>query len=79
MEKYLTDKDLRKNKYSLDVLSKNIHNLSLKTLLKWQTLDAEFCKKYILNEKFQTVEDYYLINVEYVLKCQPHLKCSDLQ
>ena len=74
----LTDFDLRKNKYPLDVLIKNVDNLSIKTLLHWQHLDADFCKKYILNEEYQSVEEYYAITIEYVLKLQPHIKYEDL-
>ena len=78
MEKELIDEDLRKKIYPLDILIKNVDNLSIKTLLRWQILDSEFCKKYILDEEYQSVEDYYLITIDYVLKMQPHLKYDDL-
>jgi hypothetical protein len=40
---------------------------------------ADFCKKYILNEKYHlSFEDSYLITISYVLKKQPHLKYEDL-
>jgi hypothetical protein len=78
MDKSLTDEDLRKNKYPIDILIKNVKNLSIKTLLRWQHLDADFCKKYILNEKYQSVEDSYLVTYEYILKHQPHIKYNDL-
>lgn len=78
MNELLTNEDIKKCKYPIDVLTKNIGNLSIKTLLQKQHLDASFCKKYILNEEYQTVEDNYLITFEYVLKCQPHLKYEDL-
>lgn len=79
MEKKLNDFDIRKNKYPLDVLIKNCEHLDLTTLLHYQTLDANFCKKYILNEKYHlSFEDSYLITIDYVLKKQPHLKYEDL-
>lgn len=79
MERELTDDDLRKNKYPIDILIKNIDNLSIKPLVVHQHLDADFCKKYILNEEYQTiVEDYYLVTIEWVLWHQPHLKYEDL-
>jgi len=74
----MTDEDLRKYIYPIDMLIKNINHLSIKTLLQWQILDADFCKKYILDEKYHNVEDYYLITIDYVLKKQPHLKYEDL-
>jgi hypothetical protein len=78
MDNKITDIDLRKRKYSLDVLIKNVDNLSIKTLLRWQHLDAEFCKKYILNEEYQCAEDYYAVTIDYVLKLQPHLTYDEL-
>jgi hypothetical protein len=77
-EKELKDSDLRLKKYPIEVLEKYVDNFSIPTLLHWQHLDARFCKKYILNEEYQTVEDYYLVTIEYVLKKQPHLKYDDL-
>lgn len=73
----LTDSDLRKHKYNLDELYQNATHLSISTLLKWQRLDGTFCKEVILNEEYQSVEEKYLIDVNYVLKIQPHLKYED--
>lgn len=73
----LTDSDLRKHKYHLNELYQNATHLSISTLLKWQKLDAKFCKEIILNEEYQSVEDQYLIDIHYVLKMQPHLKYGD--
>lgn len=78
MERELGDYDLRLNKYPIEILEKYINNFSIKSLLHWQHLDSEFCKKYILNEEYQSAEEYYLVTVEYVLKKQPHLKYEDL-
>lgn len=80
IHKKLIDSDLRKNKnkYSLEELTKNVDNLSISTLLTWQILDANFCKKYILNSEYQSVEEQYKVDTDYVLKKQPHLKLEDL-
>lgn len=80
MEKYkkINDSDFRKKLFPIEELIKNIDNLSIKTLLRWQKLDADFCKKYILNEEYQSVEEQYLITIEYILKRQPHLTYDDL-
>lgn len=74
----ITDNDLRKQKYPIQVLIDNVEHLSISTLLRWQTLDSDFCKKYILNEEYQCVEEKYRITIEYVLKRQPHLTYEDL-
>jgi hypothetical protein len=75
---YIKNDDLRKTQYSIEDLTRNIGNLEISTLLRWQKLDAEFCKKYILNEEYQSVEDSYLVTIDYILKRQPHLKYEDL-
>lgn len=74
----LNDLDLRKKQYPVDVLIKNMYNLSTTGLVNYQKLDADFCKKYILNEELQCVEEQYKITIEYVLKRQPHLKYEEL-
>ena len=78
MEKLLTDSDLRKKQYPLQLLIQNVDYLSVSALVRWQHLDADFCKKYILNEEYQSVEEQYKIDVQYVLKYQPHLTYDEL-
>jgi hypothetical protein len=75
---YISNSDLRKKQYPIEDLIKNVNNLEISTLLRWQKLDADFCKKYILNENYQSVEDSYLVTIDYILKRQPHLKYEDL-
>ena len=75
----ITDSDLRKQKYPMEILIKNIDHLSISTLLRWQRLDADFCIKYILNEDYQSVEEKYKVTSEYILKRQPHLTHQDLE
>ena len=49
-------------------------------ILHTQTLTAEFCAKYILDEKRTTcIEDEYLIDIGYVLRHQKHIKREDLE
>ena len=55
-------------------------NISLTCILTTQTLNAEFCKEYILREDeryCQTEGDEYL-TVDDVVKWQPHIKRADL-
>ena len=69
-----------KNKYSLRELEENINNLQIKIILNTQTLDADFCAKYILDEKRCTCEeDLWLIDIGYVLEKQPHITREELE
>ena len=69
----LNDSMLHKKKYDIELLEKNIHNLSMKTLLYTQDLTAKFCIKYILNEKYAScVEDTFLC-IGDVLNEQKHI------
>ena len=71
----LTDNDLvnNKNMYSIAELIASVDNLSVKYLLNYQILDAEFCAKYILNDYCATcVEDTYICSGD-VLRKQPHI------
>lgn len=72
----LNDSMLRKKKYDIEVLEKNIYNLSMKTLLYTQDLTADFCIKYVLNEKYAScVEDTFL-SMGDVLHAQKHITRS---
>lgn len=74
----LNDQDLLKNKYSIDLLEKNIDNLSISRILNTQILTPEFCVKYILNEDYAScVEETYICDLD-VIRRQPHIKQSDL-
>ena len=80
MEKENTNKltywDLinNRNKYSIEVLEANLQHLEIKHILQTQTLTAEFCVKYVLNEDYASCqEDLYLIDIGYVLYHQKHL------
>ena len=78
----ITNCDLRnnKNKYSLTELEANINNLQIKIVLNTQTLNADFCAKYILDENRATCEeDLWLIDVGYVLTKQPHITREELE
>lgn len=75
----IQNKDLYNKLYSLDILEKNILNLSGKTLLHTQDLTAEFCAKFILNDNYyEGVEEDYLYTGDYVLKKQPNISKEDL-
>jgi len=76
----INDQDLRKNKYDIDTLIHNINHLYIKTIVNTQILTAEFCVKYILDEKYMTcLEDTYLIDFNYVLQKQPHITKEELR
>ena len=74
----LNDSMLRKKKYDISTLEKNINNLSIKTLLYTQNLTADFCVKYILNDEYAScIEDTYIC-ISDVLNAQNHLTVSDI-
>jgi hypothetical protein len=74
----LNDSMLRKKKYNIELLEKNIHNLSMKTLLYTQDLTAEFCIKYVLNEKYAScIEDTFL-SMGNVLDSQKHITRGEI-
>ena len=76
----LSDTDLIKNKnaYSIAELEASVDNLSVKYLLNYQKLDAEFCAKYILSDYCATcVEDTYICSGDVLLK-QPHITRLEL-
>ena len=78
----ITNSDLRnnKNKYSLTELEANINNLQIKIVLNTQTLNSDFCAKYILDENRATCEeDLWLIDIGYVLTKQPHITREELE
>ena len=76
----LTDNDLIKNKntYTIAELEASVDGLSVKYILNYQKLDAEFCAKYILNDYCATCdEDTYICNGD-VLNKQPHITRTEL-
>ena len=76
----INDYDLLPNKYDIETLTRNINHLYIKTIVNTQILTAEFCVKYILDEKYMTcIEDTYLIDFNYVLQKQPHITEAELR
>ena len=78
--KMLSDYDLfnNKNVYTIAELVASVDNLSVKYLLNYQILDADFCAKYILNDYCATCnEDTYICNGD-VLRKQPHISRLEL-
>jgi hypothetical protein len=74
----LNDQDLLKNKYSIELIEKNINNLSISRILNTQILTPEFCVKYILNEDYAScVEETYICDLDVLIR-QPHIKQTDL-
>ena len=74
----LNDQDLIHITYTIAELEASIDNLSVKYLLNYQTLTAEFCAKYILNDYCATCQEDTYICTGDVLNKQPHLTRSEL-
>ena len=78
----VTNSDLltNRNKYSIDILEKNIAHLDEKILLVTQTLTPEFCVKYILDLNIEGGgEETYIFDVCYILSFQKHITKKELK
>jgi hypothetical protein len=78
----VTNSDLlsNRNKYSIDILEKNIEHLDEKILLATQTLTPEFCVKYILDLDIEGGgEESYIFDVCYILGFQKHITEKELK
>jgi hypothetical protein len=69
---------MNKNAYSIKELEASVDNLSVKYLLNYQILNAEFCAKYILNDYCATSQEDTYICTDDVLRKQPHLNREEL-
>ncbi len=70
--------DLYNNKYDRDILKENIYALKLIDILKTQTLDISFIVRYILSDLYQIHDEDKNIDIETVLKFQPHINKDEL-
>lgn len=75
---FLNDSMLRRKKYPIDLLEKNINFLSIKTLLYTQDLTPEFCVKYILNDKYASCVEDTFIHMSDVLHAQKHITKKEI-
>ena len=78
---YLTsdDFDFENNIYSITELKLIIEHciISLKHITKLQKLTPDFCKEYILNERFYFLDYDKDIDIDFILKYQSHLSLED--
>ena len=70
--------DLHNNKYDRQTLKDNIYQLNLLDVLKTQTLDETFVIRYIMTKKYQLTEEEEKINIQTIIKYQPHLTLQKL-
>ena len=82
IEKYIKlsnyDLELNSNKYSIDILEKNIMNLDLIQILHTQHLTPDFCMKYILSGEYASSDaERYLMYAD-VMEHQKHITKADL-
>ena len=75
----ISDFSLMKKQYTLDVLERNVGKLDKKILLATQTLNAEFCIKYIWDPDIESgSEDSYIFDFDYILSFQKQLTREQL-
>ena len=70
--------DLYNNKYDMQTLKEHIYSLSLTDILKTQILDIKFIVRYILSDLYQLTDEDKAINVNMVIKYQPHINKKEL-
>jgi hypothetical protein len=70
--------DLYNNQYDRQTLKDNIYSVKLIDILKTQIIDAKFAALYILNVKYQLIEEDN-INTYTVLHYQPHITYDELR
>lgn len=70
--------DLYNKKYDRETLRDNIYNVKLIDILKTQKIDVTFATRYILNKKYQLIEEDNLVASD-VLKYQKHITYDQLQ
>lgn len=70
--------DLYNIKYDRQILKENIYALKLIDILKTQHLDISFVVKYIMSDLYQFEEEDKNIDIELVIKYQPHISKETL-
>ena len=70
--------DLYNNKYDRKTLKENIYSLKLIDILKTHILDISFIVRYILSDLYQFTEEDRNIDVNMVIKYQPHISREKL-
>lgn len=76
----ITNIDLYKQKYDIQILEENINNLSLRTLLNTQILTIDFCVKYILDHdnRYAWREEETDLSYYDIVSCQRHINIDEL-
>jgi hypothetical protein len=70
--------DLYHNKYDRKTLKDYIYSVKLIDIIKTQKIDVTFAVRYILNKKYQLIEEDNLVASD-VLKYQSHISYAELQ
>jgi hypothetical protein len=70
--------DLYNIKYDRKTLKNNIYAVNLTDILKTQILDITFTVRYILNDLYQLTDEDKSINIDIVIKYQPHIQREKL-
>lgn len=70
--------DLYNNKYDRKTLKENIYSLKLIDILKTQILNMSFIVRYILSDLYQFTDEDRGIDVDMVIKYQPHIQREKL-
>jgi len=71
--------DLYNKKYDRETLKTYIYMLNLVDVIKTQTIDATFAVRYILNKKYQLLEEEENITYSLILKYQTQISKDNLK
>lgn len=70
--------DLYNKKYDMKTLKEHIYELQLMDILKTQVLELNFIVRYILSDLYQLSDQDKLIDIDTVIKLQPHIDRCEL-
>jgi len=71
--------DLYNKQYDRQTLKEHIYAVKLIDILKTQHLEITFIVRYILSDLYQICDEDQVINIDTVLKYQPHINRSKLE
>lgn len=71
--------DLYTQKYDRDTLKRNIYSVNLWDVVKTQVLDASFIVRYILNPTYQLTKEEETMELDQILRYQPHLERNEIE
>jgi hypothetical protein len=73
----ITDYNLFRNQYDIEILKANIEHLDINSIYKTQKLTVEFCVDYILNDDYASCDEDTYLDENNIIAYQTHLTQYD--